>query len=546
MSGGSMVRRLALALRRLMLRTQRTPLRLAWRLAYLGVARGVVAYLRRGHPESSAYLSGSLASGDPLYGVSDIDIAVVLPDGVASSAARDAVVGRWERLRRAMPTMGELLVHVADFDQREVEMVAAAPVLTQGLKGPEDGGGVYAGRYGLHAISLAQRPGPYGPFAGWRLLSGRARLPAEAGWDRQALRIAAWLELQAWWSYVFAICVDPRGPRAPYLCLKMVSEPLRILVFLATGERWFERMPGLRRAAEVFPEHGEAIDWALALGGRLHRSPDPPLAEAVAYLIDLSAAIARRLGSELAGASDREVRLVWGSADELALEGGARQAVQPLLGTSSTLMPLVDWRALVRPGTPDEAFALARADPRDPAVLAAAAVASRRGPRLAMRTEDLLIVPDEQFRRARLRAVQCALTDPVSLALATGQRTARFPEAAGWSAGDWARRSVDEHRAWLAPDASHSPGATLGLLLSAARAALLLESLDCDAPELALTAATVSRRLAERDTGSADAAEEALHAYGRWRGGGPEPRPELVAGLRAPVLRLGYSLRRRN
>jgi hypothetical protein len=126
--------------------------------------------------------------------------------------------------------------------------------------------------------------------------------------------------------------------------------------------------------------------------------------------------------------------------------------------------------------------------------------------------------------------VQCAATDPVSFALAGARSQARFPRLAGWSARDWARRAVAEHRVWLsAPDArlnGHTwiappppPGgsghATRNRLLSAARAGLFLESVERGEPELLLALDAAADRLGvePEDIGGLRRAVARMSAY---------------------------------
>ena len=109
-----------------------------------------------------------------------------------------------------------------------------------------------------------------------------------------------------------------------------------------------------------------------------------------------------------------------------------------------------------------------------------------------------------------LRAAHCPGSDPVSFALIRGERAAAFPALAGWSALDRARRAVAEHAAWfdtLGARRAHNRRA-LGLVLTAARAALLLEGLREGEPALPLTVAATGARLAER-TGEPIALEAA-------------------------------------
>ena len=95
------INRLAESLRRVMVRTGDGRLRPLWRAAYRAVARGVSAYLRAGRRSASVYAIGSLGGPDAVYGISDIDLTIVVPtEPGRPGEARDAVNRRWERLCR--------------------------------------------------------------------------------------------------------------------------------------------------------------------------------------------------------------------------------------------------------------------------------------------------------------------------------------------------------------------------------------------------------------------------------------------------------------
>jgi hypothetical protein len=239
------------------------------------------------------------------------------------------------------------------------------------------------------------------------------------------------------------------------------------------------------------------------------------------------------------------VRLA-GDPAELVLPHGRWRPCEGLAGgRDPRLLPLCDWRALATPRLLDESFAPLPGDPGDPAVLGAAAD-ELPGPCPAFRAGGLLVLPVLPWARTRLRAVHCAATDPVSFALLDGARVAAFPAVAGWSARDTARRAVAEHAAILRGGAMpgdsagslDSGGLALARTLSAARAALLLESVEDGDPELLLTASATARRLAERVSARRGVVEDAMERcreFARHRT--PPPAPTLAA-LRAVVLGL--------
>jgi hypothetical protein len=134
------------------------------------------------------------------------------------------------------------------------------------------------------------------------------------------------------------------------------------------------------------------------------------------------------------------------------------------------------------------------------------------------------------LKQARLRAIQCAMSDPVSFAVVNGSDTAAFPDVAGWSARDSARRAVAEHLGWLREGVGQDDDVdALGRLLTAARAALFLQSVEADDPELALGVASVADRLDD---------PLALEVYEAYRAGhltGERPPSGLAEAFRGSV-----------
>ena len=533
-----MLTSLAFALHRAMLRTER-PLRPLWRFAHGAVIRASAAFLMRGRPGSGAYLRASFGYGDELYGLSDVDMAVVLPDSDEHACPR--VRRRWARACRLVPGLWHL-VQPTVYEEGELRAALAATTLTAsepvhlGARVPCDDAG------------LRMRPGLFGPLADWRHLAGAARVePVRRAQDEHERRAAAWLELQRWWRETFFACAHPGGPRLPYLCVKLVAEPARIWLWLVHGDAVARRREVLERALRAMPEEEDALRAALRLYDSLPQSPDAPLAEMLAHLVRLSGRIAERLEEELRGADTTAVRLVWGGEDELVLGSGAREPLR-VLDPDIRLVPLCDWRARVWPAHPDEALAPLDLDPTDPDALGAAALAAGDwGPYPALRRGPLLILPGPGL----MRAVQTPATDPVSFALLDGREAAEFRDVPGWSAQDSARRALAEHRAWLGTDratlsdrmeaqarATLPAAQSLGRLLTAAQAALFHASLERGDPALHLTVAAAARALGEAVPGAAGVAAEALGTYRAARLGDGRVHHHLAGALRDAVLRL--------
>lgn len=512
-----------LLLHRLLLRLAGPPFTRVWSLAYRLIARAWVAYLLRGERDASAYVRGSVGSDDVLPGLSDVDVAVVLnPDAARPGAARERVTERWMRPRRAFRLTDLLLDYPFIFEEPELVATAGSSALTHGL---DTGSAVYFGReVSQDRIRMLERPGTYSSTGDWRPLRGPDRRPPEGARTPQLRRIAAWLELEHWWEWALGACADPAGPRTASLCVKLVSDPARVWLWLAHGERAESRADVLRQALLRLPEEEEAIERALWLQRSLTTSPEPPLGEVLPALVRMSQRMARLLAAEVAEDGATEVELVGLDPVELVHgHGGARPG----------LLPLSDPKTLTQPRLPDESFGLDDAYPGDPVAIGAAVRADSAGPYTAFAAEDLIVLPARRHR-ARMRAVKCALTDPVTFAVAAGRPVASFPDVTGWSVADVAARSVAEHRAWLY-GASGVDGSALGMLLGAARAALLWESVRDGRPQLALTLTAAGRSAAERWPESGETLQHALEAYGEFAVHRTPPPERILRSTRSLV-----------
>lgn len=475
-------------LQEVVLRTSRGPLRPLWKACYAALERVITGCLRRASPGTSVYVGGSFGLGEPVYGLSDLDMIAV------SAGDPSAIRVRWRRLVDRVPVLGHIARDVFVYSEDELRRAASAPCPSSQetfLRGDD-----------VHdEAGLTVRPGPFGATREWRLVAGPERRPAAAA-DAQSRRLAAWLELQFWWRFAFQAAARPDAPNAAFLCMKLIAEPARLWLWLAQGRALFSRRTVLREAIVSLPAEREAYELALELERALPSCPAPPLAQALASFTRQSALIAALMDDAARAAGEQPVRLV---------------------GAGAGPLPLLDWRALVAPAGSAEHFDVVDGDPADATTLARLAGTVAQ-PAPALHAGPLMVRPALEPGRAKLRAVHCAATDPVSFALAGGRAEARFPQAAGWSASDWARRAVQEHRVWFACGSSarlngHGwigpPTFTADRMVAAARAALFLESLERGEPELMLSADAVASRL-DVDPGDPPAlrrAVEGLPAY---------------------------------
>jgi hypothetical protein len=520
--------RAAATFQRIVLRTERGPLRLVWRLGFALLERAYVMALRGRESGATIYLRDSRA---PTLGLSDVDPVVIVPlDPHGQGEARNRVLTRRARLERLAPRLcATLFDSPRVFEGTEADRVQPAQM--------HDGAPLYTGANG-HAdrARLAERPDLYGHGTGWRLAAGRAR-PLEAGPSTpEERRLTGWLSLQASWRWLLQSAPEPSGPRWADLCVKAVADPARIWLWLALGERTDGRRGTLERALSAMPEHERALRAAIDLERRIASAPANP--EFAAHAVAMAGAVADLITRELDHHGHDDVRLV--DDGELTLP---RNPAWRLASVSREprLVPLVDWRALCGawligdgvppPAPPDETLAPVGLDPANLGELRTAVLAGDAGPYPALRSGPLLVLASRPWSRTQLRAVQCAATDPVSFALLDRHASAGYPAVAGWSADHTAGRAVSESAPRLATG-------NLPALVTAARAALFLLSVRDGEPTLTITASATLRALADHCGGSPAAVDEAREALRCQRLGTGEPPRATVDALRSLVAGL--------
>jgi nucleotidyltransferase-like protein len=533
---------LAVILRRAVLRTGTGPLRPLWWLLHGGVMHGIAQIMRWKRRDSTLYLKGSFAHGDPVYGISDIDMIFVVPDDPRRAGEnRERARRRWERLRGVISPLRYLVQHFWIYEDAELAAATSSTCLTYGLESSSSSNGPaehLGSRPLVDEMGLLAHPPLFGPERDWLLLAGRDRRPAGTVPDAQDRRIAGWLGLQYLWWPAYLACLQPNAPHVPFLCVKFVADPVRIWLWMARGEQVLRRRDVLERGLVALPEEEHALRRALELLGALPRSPKAPLGEFLPFLVRLSARIADRIAADLAEDGITDVRLVVGKEADLAVPDDAGTRLRQLLPSDwqGRRLPLVDWRALVSPLLPDETFLPIPGDPSDPGTVRAAVRVMDRGQYAALRAHGLLFFP--VGAHSLLRTVQCAITDPVSFAVADGRPRASFPDVRGWAASDCARRAVAEHRAWLQSRPAGDGLGQLGRLMTAARAGLFLESLEAGDPELALPVGAVAERLAARDSRASSAATDAGEMFRTCRRDNRTPPASLIVAMDGIVRRL--------
>jgi hypothetical protein len=525
-----------------MLRTGQSPFRFIWAALYATAMRATAVYLRRGLEKTTVSVGGSFATADPVYGLSDIDLVIVLGGSNDEvEAARAAIGERWKRLTARSPRLGRH-VSIAAYDAGDLHSVDGGTCLTFGLHAADADHARGYLRPGHPDDDLFRRvhPGIYAPAdKDWRRLAGPGARSSPPVATADYRRLACWLELQWWSRYAFQACEQPEAHYAAYLYLKLIAEPARIWLWLAHRERVTDRGAAIERALRYLPEEAAVLEPARRIHGAPERAPRPPLAEMLGWLLRCASRIAALIETEISAQESTEVRLRCAPGEEVVPVPGARDALGTL-GLSvadAELLPLADWRARAMPTLADEALVVISGSALDPALLARATQATRRGLAVALRHGELLVMPADTT--AILRSIQCPASDPVSLALVSKRSTARFPDVPGWSALDSARRAVREHLVWMLRwERQASPPLALERFLTAARAALFLETTRRGEPELPLTAAATLDRLAAEMPSANGTCDHAREAFLASRLNGAEPSTALVRALGRVVRQL--------
>jgi SAM-dependent methyltransferase len=528
-----------------------------WRSSYTLVARAYVAYLCRGEGDTAAFLTGSLAGPDRLYGLTDIDVAIVLSaDPAGPGLARERVRRRCEHVASALPLIGLLVDSPQVFEYDDLRDATRNCTFTYRLNDTDTGPGIRYAAYGgprsdPGKTRRLERPCLYDSTAHWRLLAGRDRRPPEATRDKDEEYLAAWLELQWWWRWAFDACIHPDRLSNPQLCVKLAAESARIWLWLEHGEQVGRRVEALARAAERLPEEAFALERMRQLHNRLTKLPVAPLADSLAILMRFSIRVAEVLRRQTEATGSTEVALLGDPADLRLPHGSWPELTPPPDSTEQPHpLPLVDWRAMVCPWEPpEESFAVLEGDPCDPEQLAAFSTLTARGTYPTLLQGGLMLRPTRRTRRGRLRAVQCAATDPVSFALVNGESIARFPNMSGLSVQHTVQRAVREHGVWLTELDTSVPLTfeALGRMVTAARSAFAWESLHDSKPALTLTVDATLEALAERALAIALGARESYEEL-RPKSGGGSPRlaAELHEVLSALPAYAGFGIARKN
>jgi hypothetical protein len=522
-----------------------------WRFTYATLIHALARVLRIASADA-VYVRGSFASGEPIYGLSDLDlIAVTRRDSVSDAPSSQRLRQRIARVYDSLPVVKDA-VELSVFEVGELERAAFSPFATYPYD-PALGTATPRARFfgdSVRPQPFGARPDAggrlYGPLRWWRLVTGRDYAAALPESPPEYRWLWAWSDLQFFWRHAPRRAVDPASAHTPYFSTKMIAEPAALWLWLQGEQRAPRAVDSLERASVLMPEERETLERARELRKALPERTDSLLVEAFGFLLRVTFRITALLAEEVSRVGTTEVRLFGRAAEVVPAPFDAAVAGLVPAGTALEPLPLVDWRARLGLELPDEALVLLPGDPGDPKLVGAVALAAAesRNPVYALRSGDVLVLPNASrgvrpLAAGSFRAVQCPATDPVSFALLDGRSRAAFPNLPGWNAPECAERAVLEHRAWLESDDAEQTSSErkLGMLFSAARAALFAESFDDGDPQLPLTVAAVAERLGA-DRPPRAAIDAAFGEYRTSRSGGAEPSARSVTAFRDVVCSL--------
>jgi hypothetical protein len=529
--------RLRSVLQHLLVATGRAPVRGLWRALYEAVGRTVATWIA-GSSGAAVYLSGSMADGEPVYGRSDIDLVAVASNRIA----REYVERRVIQMHRALPLLRRLVGHAWVYESAELQAAASAPYPIYGLEDQRPA--FYGAEAPADPMGLLARPGLRPPAASWRRVrgGGSAAAPALRSGDNL---LGAWLELQYRSRWALLATAMRRADRS-YQLANALAGAAQAWLQVAGGETAPGNRSALRRTAALIEEERDGLLMAVASlesgGWREGRRADVIWAS----FVQLCGRVGELIALRSANLGSIDVRL----------EGrphGSRKL--PLLDWPGLALPSVDWSDPARPVLVEDCFEVIPGDPRDMSAAEKAARDAGKGDWKTLRDGPFMLRPNlDVWVGGRLRGIETPSSDPVSFALDDGRPIATFPNIDGWSAVDRARRAVAEHRGWLFTRRVPGPSgrswaparpaidwptpATIALLLSAARAALFLQSVDEGSPCLALSWRATVVAWAARDPFAGEAADEAMRALDSRNGGEGKVSWEVLIALLDSVHRM--------
>ncbi len=200
-------------IQRLILRTDFFPLTYFYRTVYELSIRLASLLLRRVDGVVSVYLRRGLAKGEVVYGLSDIDLTVIVADDETGNTVKDRVKSIDAGLSCYIPLFGRVEEELGVYSISEFKRMY------------DD--------YDLHRFRFNEGRHT------WRLLFGEDVVSALPRLEELVLRCLAAEELKVWWAAVNAELVPSRDRPLfdrKYLWYKAISELSKVFLFVCQGQ----------------------------------------------------------------------------------------------------------------------------------------------------------------------------------------------------------------------------------------------------------------------------------------------------------------------
>jgi predicted nucleotidyltransferase len=224
----------------LVINTSFPPLTYLYRKIYDLSVAVVTLLLRRVDGVLAIYLRRGVAKGEVVYGLSDIDLSIIVKDEDSEGqVAKERVRETYGKLSRVIPLFGQADRELGVYSTSEFSKLYA-----------ESDSFKYRFDEGKHT---------------WRLLFGKDVLQYLPQLQDKELYLPATEELKVWWPLLSAEiasseCVRPMFHRK-YLWYKAISETSKVYLFICHGERVHHREAALGKIREYLTyEQSRSID----------------------------------------------------------------------------------------------------------------------------------------------------------------------------------------------------------------------------------------------------------------------------------------------
>ena len=258
------------------------PLTYLYKMFYnLSIAVAVL-FLRQVDGVVAIYLRRGAAKGEIIYGLSDIDLLVLVKDeedDQKGQLTKERVRATYDRLSRFIPLLGS--------GDRELGVYSASEFL--GLYNDHD---FY--RYRFHSGTYT-----------WKLLYGRDVVKALPQIEETQLYLPATEELKVWWALLnVEFTTDCSSPlfKRKYLWYKAISEAARVYLFVCCSRNILSREAALCEIKNYLPnEHHWHIDRIRDYPKQLNSKEDLTSNELLKLFITLGNETYREMESKVYG-----------------------------------------------------------------------------------------------------------------------------------------------------------------------------------------------------------------------------------------------------